>query len=73
MRMKHIGFRVRGFYRIASLSDRWEASMGTNAQQKLDALTFWDNHGLNATRDAVKVSHRRCALKYAGYATLFRT
>ena len=56
MRMKHIGFRVRGYYRIASLSDRWEASMGTNAQQKLDALTFGNNHGLNATRDAVKVS-----------------
>ena len=30
--------------------------MGTNAQQKLDALAFGNNHGLNATRDAVKVS-----------------
>ena len=30
--------------------------MGTQAQQKLDALTFWNNHRLNATRDAFKVS-----------------
>ena len=26
--------------------------MGTNAQQKLDTLLFWNKHGLNATRDA---------------------
>ena len=30
--------------------------MSTNAQQKLDAPTFWNNHGLNATRDGFKVS-----------------
>ncbi len=36
--------------------------MGTNAQQKPDALTFWNNHGLNATRDAFKV----------GRSTLYR-
>ena len=30
--------------------------MGTQAQQKLDALTFWNKHGLNATQDAFKVS-----------------
>ena len=30
--------------------------MGAQAQQKLDAPTFWNNHGLNATRDAFKVS-----------------
>ena len=41
--------------------------MSTNAQQKPDALTFWNNHGLNVTRDAVKVNHstlyrrRKCA------------
>ena len=36
--------------------------MGTNAQQKPDALTFWNNHGLDATRDAFKV----------GRSTLYR-
>ncbi len=56
MLMQHIGFRVRGFYKIARLSDKWEAMMGTNAQQKPDARTFWNNHGLNATSDAYKVS-----------------
>ena len=27
-----------------------------NAQQKLDALEFWNKHGLDVTRDAYKVS-----------------
>ena len=56
MLMQHIGFRVRGFYKIASLSNKQEAMMSTNAQQKLDALRFWNKHGLNATSDAYKVS-----------------
>ncbi len=30
--------------------------MGTEAQQKLEALTFWGKHSLNATRDAFKVN-----------------
>ena len=33
MLMQHIGFRVRGFYKIASLSNKQEAMMSTNAQQ----------------------------------------
>lgn len=56
MLMQHIGFRVRGFYKIASLSNQQEAMMSTNAQQELDALGFWNKHGLNATSDAYKVS-----------------
>ena len=30
--------------------------MGTATQQKHDALVFWDKYGLNATRDAFKIS-----------------
>ena len=30
--------------------------MGTHAQQKLEAPTFWNKHGLNATRDAFKIN-----------------
>ncbi len=48
MLMQHIGLRVRGFYKIARLSDKWEAMMGTNSQQKPEAPTFRNNHGLNA-------------------------
>ena len=40
MLMQHIGFRVRDFYKISSLTSKQEAIMGTNAQQKPDALTF---------------------------------
>ena len=56
MKYQHIGYRIQGFYKMANLSNKWEAIMGTHAQQKLDALEFCDKHGLNATLDAFKVS-----------------
>ncbi len=45
MLVQHIGFRLRGFYKIASLSAEWEAMVETTAQQELEALTFRDKHG----------------------------
>ena len=56
MQFRHIGHRIRGFYNIASYSLKMEAIMSTTAQQKLDALVFWDKHGLEATQDAFRVS-----------------
>ncbi len=53
MPVQHVSFRLKGFYKIASLSTKWEAIMGTVAQQKLEALTFWNKHGLNVTFDAL--------------------
>ena len=58
MPVQYIGYRIEGFYKMASLSNRWEGIMGTNAEQKLDAI-FWNKHGLNTTRDAFQVSRSR--------------
>ena len=56
MLFKHIGYRIKGFCKIASLATKYEAIMTTETQVKLDALLFWDKHGLKATMDAYKVS-----------------
>ena len=38
MRNQHIGYRIKGFYKIASFSNKTEAMMATDAKQKLNAL-----------------------------------
>ena len=55
MPVQYIGYRIEGFYKMTSSASQWEGIMGSNAEQKLDAL-FWDKHGLHATRDAFQVS-----------------
>ncbi len=55
MQIKHIGFRVRGLYTVASFALK-EHHMSTSAQQKRHALVFWENHGLKATMDYANVS-----------------
>ncbi len=55
MQIKHIGFRVRGFYTVASFATK-EHHMSVAAQQKRHALIFWENHGLKATMDHANVS-----------------
>ncbi len=46
MLIRHIGFRVRGFYTAASLSVK-EERMGHSARQKHEALIVREKHGLN--------------------------
>ena len=72
MQYQHIGHRIKGFYKIANLANKMEAIMSTTAQQKYDALLFWEKHGLDATLDAFKVSRRtlyrwRQILREAGH------
>jgi len=57
MKVKHIGYRVRGFYQLAALGQLWE-SIPEAAQRRLRILKFWEKHGLEATRDAFGVSRR---------------
>jgi transposase InsO family protein len=57
MRVQHIGYRIRGFYRIAAFGHLWEMTP-KDAQQRLKILRFWDKHGLAATMDAFGVSRR---------------
>lgn len=74
MQIKHIGFRVRGFYNVASFALK-EHHMSHTAREKRDALIFWEKHGLNATRDYTGVSRStlyawRASLRGSGLSGL---
>ena len=56
MQVHHIGYRIRGFYRVAKIGHCWD--MNTHAQKRTDILRFWQTHGSAATCDAFKVSRR---------------
>ena len=43
MKYQHLGYRIKGFYKIASFSNKLEAMMATDAKQKIAALEFWEN------------------------------
>jgi hypothetical protein len=58
MRVQHIGYRIRGFYRVAALGHLWDMTP-KDAHRRLEILRFFDKHGLAATRDAFGVSRRR--------------
>ena len=70
MRVRHIGYRIQGFYRVAALGHLW-AMTPKDAQRRLEILRFFDMHGLAATCDAFGVSRRtlyrwQAALKAQG-------
>lgn len=70
MRVQHIGYRIRGFYRVAALGHLWDMTP-KDAQGRLEILRFFDKHGLAATTDAFDVSRRtlyrwKAALKAQG-------
>lgn len=51
MQVQHIGYRIRGGYRVAALGHLWDMTPN-DAQQRLNILKFWNKHGLVATVDA---------------------
>ncbi len=57
MRIQHIGYRVRGFYRVAELGHLWEMTP-KDAQHRLKILRFFEKYGLEASVDAFGVSRR---------------
>jgi len=57
MQVQHIGYRIRGFYRVAALGYLWDMTP-KDAQRLFEILRFFDKHGLAATRDAFGVSRR---------------
>lgn len=57
MQYQHIGYRIRGFYRVADYALRW-GMLNETAQHRLKVLTFFATHGLAATQDAFQVSRR---------------
>lgn len=57
MRVQHVGYHVKGFYRVAGYALRW-GMLGHDAHQRLAILQFWQRYGLAATVEAFKVSRR---------------
>ena len=57
MRIKRIGHRIRGFYRLADYALRW-GMIAPDAKKRLAILDFWQRHGLAAASEAFKVSRR---------------
>jgi len=70
MQIHHVGYRNRGFYRVAALGQLWDMTP-KDAQRRFEILRFFNKHGLAATRDAFGVSRRtlyrwKAALKAQG-------
>ncbi len=57
MQRQHIGYRIRGFYRVGGYALR-SGMPNDKAQHRLKILLFWEKHGLKATLDAFGVSRR---------------
>lgn len=43
MQNQHIGYRIKGFYRVAALGHPWEMT-SKNAQKHLKTLNFFNQH-----------------------------
>ena len=57
MQVQHVGYRIRGVYRVAGLGHLGEMTP-KDAQHRLKILRFFEKHGLEATVDAFGVSRR---------------
>ena len=57
MQVHHIGYGIRGFYKLAELGHLWDM-IPEEAQHRLKVLSFWRKYGLEATREAFGVSRR---------------
>ena len=57
MHVHHVGFRIKGFYRLAQFGHRWEMTPN-DAQHRLTILQFFARYGQAATGEAFGVSRR---------------
>ena len=57
MQVHWIGWKISGFYRLASYGLRW-AMDETQAQRRYRILNVWQKHGLEATLEAFHLSRR---------------
>ena len=57
MRQDYIGIGFRGFYKFAKYATN-VSMIDETANKRYKILKFWEKHGLEATIDAFKVSHR---------------
>jgi hypothetical protein len=49
MRVQHVGYKIRGLYRLADYALRW-GMIAKDAQRRLEILGFWRRHGLAASQ-----------------------
>ena len=57
MQYQHVGYRIKGLYRLGAYALRW-GMPNPKAQDRLKILRFFEKHGLHATTDAYDVSRR---------------
>jgi len=57
MQIHHMGYGIKGFYKLAKLGQFWDM-IPEEAQHRLRVLRFWKKYGLEATREAFGVSRR---------------
>lgn len=58
MQIHRIGFKVKGFYRLADYAVRWSYMISATAKHRARVLQFWATHGLAATVEAFQVKRR---------------
>ena len=52
MQYNHVGYRVKGFYRLGNYALKWGMTNNKNtatAEKRKKILSFWLAHGLEAT------------------------
>jgi len=57
VQIRHVGYRIKGFLAVADRGLYWDM-ICKSAEQRLNVLRFWENHGLAATQEAFGVSRR---------------
>lgn len=58
MQIHKVGYRVKGFVRLANYAIRWTRMVTDKAKEKAHILAFWQKHGIKATLDAFSTKER---------------
>ena len=58
MQIHHIGYRIKGFYKLAKIGLLWDTMITEEARRRLKILEFWEKYGLEPTKEAFGVSRR---------------
>lgn len=52
MQVFRLSYGVRGFVRLNAYAVRWAHMITTPAKERARILSFWEKHGLEATKEA---------------------
>lgn len=62
MQIHRVGYQVRGFWKLNDYAIRYVRMVTNEAKQRAKILSFWEKHGLEATKEAFEI----------GRSTLFK-